>query len=174
MLQKVVYAALTIWVTIEPVGPVLLFAAITSELTPAERRKIAVKATAYSAIVQSGAIVVGQLILSAMQIQLISLELAGGIILFPFGLQMIFGRASDTSGGSKSGQDLAVFPLAVPSIVGPESNTAVVVLTDNHVHSVTKQALTPTVMVGVLGRAQSNRMGERVPIVIYRGMDHLA
>ncbi|MCM3904068.1 MAG: MarC family protein [Pyrinomonadaceae bacterium] len=150
MSQKVIYDALMIWVTIEPVGSVLLFAAITSELSAAERRKIAVRATAYSAILLLGAIVVGQFILTAMKIQLISLEVAGGIILFLFGLQMIFGQASDVSRSSEAGQDLAVFPLAVPSIVGPESITAVVLLTDNHVYSIPTQAMTAGVMVGVL------------------------
>ena len=108
------------------------------------------KAIAYSAMILLGAIVGGQLILTAMNIQLISLQVAGGVILFLFGLQMIFSHAANGTGGSEAGHDVAVFPLAVPSIVGPEAIMAVIMLTDNHTHSVPTQAMTAAVMLAVL------------------------
>ena len=85
-----------------------------------------------------------------MNIQLISLQVAGGVILFLFGLQMIFSHAANRSGGSEAGHDVAVFPLAVPSIVGPEAIMAVIMLTDNHTHTVPTQAMTAAVMRVVL------------------------
>ena len=88
-----------------------------------------------------------------MNIQLISLQVAGGVILFLFGLQMIFGQASKLSAGEEVGHDVAAFPLAVPSIVGPESITAVVLLADNQIFSIPEQAITAAVMFGVLGIA---------------------
>ncbi len=114
-----------------------------------KRRKVAFKAIAYAALILLGAIVSGQIILSAMDIRLISLQLAGGVILFLFGLQMIFGHSMN-SGKSEAGHDVAVFPLAVPSLVGPEAITAVVLLTDNHLYSITAQAMTALVMVAIL------------------------
>ena len=140
-----------IWVTVEPIGSVLLFTALTSGLTAAERRKVAIKATAYSALVLLGSIIIGQILLAAMNIKLISLQLAGGVILFLFGIQMIFGQASDVSADAEAGRDIAVFPLAVPSIVGPEAITAVVLLTDNQIFSIPTQALTAAVMLAILG-----------------------
>lgn len=150
MLKKIIHDALMIWVTIEPIGTVVLFAALTSKLSPRERRKTATKAIAYSAIILLGAIVVGQIILTAMGIQLISLQIAGGIILFLFGLQMIFGRMATAFSQSERGHDIAVFPLAIPSIVGPESIMVVILLTDNYLYSITTQAITAGVMLGVL------------------------
>ena len=91
MLNKIIHDALMIWVTIEPIGSVVLFASLTSGISVIERRKTATRAIAYSAIILLGAILVGQILLTAMHIQLISLQIAGGIILFLFGLQMIFG-----------------------------------------------------------------------------------
>jgi len=41
---------------------------------------------------------------------------AGGIILFLLGLQMLFGKAEGNAGSPEAGRDLAVFPMAVPSI----------------------------------------------------------
>lgn len=140
-----------IWVTIEPIGSVLLFTALTSTLTPAERKKVAIKATAYSALLLLGSIVIGQILLAAMNIKLISLQLAGGIILFLFGLQMIFGHASEVSANPEAAHDVAVFPLAVPSIVGPEAIMAVVLLTDNEIYSISSQALTAVVVLVILG-----------------------
>lgn len=148
--EKIIRDWLMIWVTIEPIGTLALFAVITSGLSPRERRKTAMKATVYSAIILLGAIVSGQIILAALNIKLISFQLAGGVILFLFGLQMIFGLASGVSHKPEVGHDIAVFPLAVPSIVDPAAIIAVILLTDNHLYSVPMQAVTAVVMLTVL------------------------
>lgn len=150
MLNKIIHDALMIWVTIEPIGTVALFAALTSGLSPRERRKTATRAIAYSAIILLVSILIGQALLAAMNIQLISLQIAGGIILFLFGLQMIFGRATTAFGQSEPGHDIAVFPLTIPSIVGPEAIMVVILLTDNYLYPVTTQVITAGVMLGVL------------------------
>jgi multiple antibiotic resistance protein len=87
-------------------------------------------------------VVAGQIILDAIGIHLHSLKVAGGIILFLFGLQMLFGRVDAKPGAPEPGRDLAVFPLAVPSIAGPGAMMAVILLTDNDVYTVAEQAQT--------------------------------
>ncbi|MEP0918086.1 hypothetical protein NC981_14760 [Leptolyngbya sp. DQ-M1] len=57
------------------------------------QRNVALKAVIYSTSILLGSIVVGQAILAAMDIQLISLQVAGGVILLLFALQMVFGLA---------------------------------------------------------------------------------
>jgi multiple antibiotic resistance protein len=47
-------------------------------------------------------------------------------------------------------RDLAVFPLAVPSIAGPGAMMAVILLTDNDVYTVAEQAQTGVVLLVVL------------------------
>ena len=59
MAQKIIYDALMIWVTIEPIGTVCLFTVLTAGMTSAERRKVAIRATSYSALVLLGAIIIG-------------------------------------------------------------------------------------------------------------------
>src|SRR4029453_16863824 len=106
-----------------------------------------------------GAMTVGQVILDAIGIHMHSLKVAGGIILFLFGVQMLFGKldaktekmpsaSAQGSGLPKAasaqgygalkddGRDLAVFPLAVPAIAGPGAMMAIIVLTDNDVYTV--------------------------------------
>ncbi|WP_223577655.1 MarC family protein [Kangiella taiwanensis] len=147
--------ALILWATIDPIGTLAIFASLTATLTPKERFKTAVKAITYSAIILVGAVVIGQILLSAMGISLVSLQVAGGMILFIFSLQMIFGDAlAFSSGGEKEkGHDIAVFPLAVPSIATPGAIMAAILLTDNHVYDIQTQVGTSLIMLGVLAVA---------------------
>jgi multiple antibiotic resistance protein len=141
----------TIWTTIDPIGNVAIFAGLTASLTRAERRRTALRATVYATVILVVAVVAGQIILDAIGIHLHSLKVAGGIILFLFGLQMLFGRVdAKQPGAPEPGRDLAVFPLAVPSIAGPGAMMAVILLTDNDVYTVAEQAQTGVVLLVVL------------------------
>jgi len=120
-------------------------------LSTVERHSVARRATFYAAIILVVAVVIGQIILDAMGIRLLSLKVAGGIILFLFGLRMLFGSASREIDSHEKGHDLAVFPLAVPAIAGPGAIMAVILLTDNDVYSVPEQIQTAVVLLIVLG-----------------------
>ncbi len=150
MLDKYIQDALIIWATIDPIGTMALFAALTAQLSPAERRRTAFKAVGYAAAVLLGAIVIGQIILSAMGIRLISFQFGGGIILFLFGLQMIFGAGSQQTRKDPD-HDMAVFPLAIPATATPGAILAVILLTDNYVYPVAVQIVTAGIMLAVLG-----------------------
>lgn len=150
MIEKALKDFLTLWVTIEPVGTVVLFASLSVRLSALQRRKVALKAVVYSTLILLASIVVGQVLLTAMQVQLISLQVAGGLILFLFALQMIFGFPQDPSTAPEEGHDISVYPLAVPSIAGAEAIMAVVLLTDNHVYSISTQAMTAGVVVLIM------------------------
>lgn len=150
-MDKLIGDWLMVWVTIEPFSTLALFVSITANMTAQERRKTALKAVVYSTIILLAAIIVGQIILSAMNIRLVSFQIAGGIILFLFGLQMIFGMSANvTAYQAEKNHDIAVFPLAIPSLVGPEAIMAVIVLTDNHLYPVATQAATGFAVVTVL------------------------
>ncbi|HEY9697588.1 MAG TPA: MarC family protein [Trichocoleus sp.] len=149
MIDKALSDFLTLWVTIEPLGTVVLFASLSAQLSQTQRRKIAFRAAVYSTVILLGSIVVGQAILSAMEIQLLSLQVAGGLILFLFAMQMIFGFSQEPVTPEK-GHDMAVFPLAVPSIAGAEAIMAVVLLTDNHVYSIASQMVTACVVIVIM------------------------
>ena len=150
LLIKICKDFATIWTTIDPIGNVAIFAALTASLARAERRRTALRATAYAAVILVVAVVAGQIILDAIGIHLRSLKVAGGIILFLFALQMLFGRLDAEARAPEPGRDLAVFPLAVPSIAGPGSMMAVILLTDNDVYTVAEQAETGVVLLVVL------------------------
>jgi multiple antibiotic resistance protein len=152
MTEKFIRDALILWTTIDPIGTLAIFTAITGKLDAKQRKKTAWKAILYSAAILLGAIVIGQMLLSAMGIRLLSLQVAGGVILFLFGLQMVFGRGFTSDQTTvEPGHDIAVFPLAVPSIATPGAILAVILLTDNHLYSIPTQATTAAILLGILG-----------------------
>jgi multiple antibiotic resistance protein len=151
MIEKLLHDFLIIWATIDPIGTMALFAGLTAKLSAEARRKTAFKTIAYASAVLLGSIVIGQVLLSAMGISLLSFQLAGGIILFLFGLQMIFSTGNDHDEGSESSKhDIAVFPLAIPSTATPGAILAVILLTDNYTHPVVEQVTTALIMLVVL------------------------
>jgi multiple antibiotic resistance protein len=147
---KIIKDFVTIWTTVDPISNVALFAGLTASLTPIERRRVAFRASIYAAIILVVAVVAGQIILDAIGIHLRSLKVAGGIILFLFGVQMLFGKLDSNSAVPETGRDLAVFPLAVPAIAGPGAMMAVILLTDNDVYTIPQQAETGVVLLVVL------------------------
>jgi multiple antibiotic resistance protein len=109
-----------------------------------------VRATIIAFFLLAGFLYLGQYLLETMRIELLSFQIAGGIILFLFALTMIFDKGSTHNAPVDEGHDVAVFPLAMPSIAGPGALLSVVVLTDNNTHSLLQETLTCAVMALVL------------------------
>lgn len=151
MFEKFVRDALVLWTTIDPVGTLAIFSALTVNLTRKERFQTALKATIYATSILIISIVIGQILLSAMGISLVSLQVAGGIILFIFAMQMIFGSGrTNSSAKQEHGHDLAVFPIAIPSIATPGAIMAVILLTDNNIYPLEVQLGTSLILLAVL------------------------
>jgi multiple antibiotic resistance protein len=144
-----------IWVVVDPVGTVPVFLAATVGMTAEARRRVAVRAALIAAGILMFFLVLGQFLLHAMEVRLDSFQIAGGIVLFLFALTMIFGPAKPEAEAKldpdPGDHDVAVFPLAVPSIASPGAMLAVVVLTDHNRFSVPEQAVTATVMLCCVG-----------------------
>ncbi len=143
----------TVWVVVDPIGTVPVFIAVTAALSDGERRRVALRAALVSAAILLAFILVGQILLDALSISLVSFQIAGGIVLFLFALQMIFGPSkpeSEVAEADRHHEDVAIFPLAVPSLASPGAMLAVVVLTDNNRYSITEQAVTTGLMVLVI------------------------
>jgi multiple antibiotic resistance protein len=141
----------TLWVTIDPIGTVPLYLAVTKDLSHVDRRKAAIRATIIASVILASFLFFGQLLLEVMHIEMLSFQIAGGIVLFLFALSMIFANSSANQAPADAGHDVAVFPLAMPSIATPGALLSVVVLTDNNTHSLPEQSMTCVVMLFVLG-----------------------
>lgn len=144
---------ITLFVVIDPIGtiPVYLYAA--KSVDPELRVKFALRAVIIAACVLMAFLILGQAVLEAIGLRLGSFQVAGGIILFLFALDMIFGQskpASEIAMAKKDDLSGAVFPLAMPSIASPGAILAVVILTDNHRYSVAEQAVTAAMLLTIL------------------------
>ena len=143
---------ITLWVVIDPIGTLPVFLAVTTRIPPEKRRGVAIRAVLVAFCVLLSFVVLGQIVLDALDLGLPSFQIAGGIVLFLFALTMIFGPSKperEMSAGD-SAKHAAVFPIAMPSIASPGAMLAVVILTDNDRFSVTHQVMTSALMALVL------------------------
>jgi len=117
---------ITLLAVVDPIGTIPIYLTATMGMTVAAQRKVAVRATLIAAGVLTAFIVAGQIVLNAMGISLSAYQVAGGIVLFLFALQMVFDPGSHSQEADQSkGHDVAVFPIAIPSIAGPAAMMAV-------------------------------------------------
>lgn len=137
---------------IDPVGSVPVFIAVTRGYGERERLSVALRATFIAATILVFFIFVGELLLDAIDVPLSAFEIAGGIVLFLFALTMIFGESKPDEEIKmvSSAKDMAIFPMAVPSIASPGAMMAVVILTKNEQHTIMDQLVTTVVMLSVL------------------------
>lgn len=150
-MEKYIRDAIILWATIDPISTLLVFVAITPNHTQVERNRVALKATFLAMLVLLTSIVVGQVLLSAMGITMLAFQIAGGIILFLFAIRLVFANLLDPAWTSPSaGKDIAIFPLAIPTIATPGAILAVIILTDNHLFPLPVQLGTTAITLIIL------------------------
>lgn len=137
---------------IDPIGTVPVFLAVTKGMDGRARTRIAFLAAAIATGILVFFVVAGELLLTAMGIPLSAFQIAGGIILFLFALNMIFGDSKPEAEVAlvEKQEHTAVFPLAMPSIASPGAILAAVLLTDNSRVSIWEQAQVTLTMLVVL------------------------
>ncbi len=136
-------AFVALFVVIDPIGLAPLYVALTTGMTPAKRRAIAIRATLTATFILLIFSIFGESILDFIGISMPAFRIAGGILLFLTALDMLFERRNkrreDRAGtGDDGGEDHAahddheddpsVFPLAIPLIAGPGAIATVILL----------------------------------------------
>mgnify|MGYP003086935231 FL=1 len=152
MFDSLVVQFVVLLAVIDPIGSIPVYLTKTVGLSVEDRRKIALKAVMISAGILIFFLIAGQALLEAMQIPLTAFQIAGGLVLLLFALTMIFGEGKPEQEIKLSSNlnELAVYPLAVPSIASPGAMMAIVLLTDNHRFSLFDQTMTTLIMLSVL------------------------
>lgn len=133
----------SLFAVIDPLGVIPFFSGLTSGMDQRQKRKVLVKALITAFFVLLMFTVVGHQILELFGITLNAFRIAGGVIFFGIGLDMLqskprrwrtgIGRAYakdvELSDDEEDDDDPSITPLAIPMIAGPGSITAVMVLT---------------------------------------------
>lgn len=128
------YALIAQLVIIDPVGTAVLFLGLTPRDTPPERLAQAKRASVIAFLVLVVFGLAGEALLRALGITLPALKVAGGILLFISAADMVTAKGALRGAGAEreaaiaSGEDISVFPLAIPLIAGPGAMTTMVVL----------------------------------------------
>ncbi len=130
------------FVTIDPLGLVPVFIAITPDASAAERRQIALRGVIIGGIVLLLFLIFGRSLLITLGISLPAFRVAGGLFLFVLAMEMVFERRGQRRSGTAGhiasepqASDIAVFPLGIPLIAGPAAITTTILAAERHAHS---------------------------------------
>ena len=145
---------LTFFVVIDPIGTIPVFIAATSGFSAADQRHIAFQAVCIAAAILLFFVLAGQIVIEALGVDLTSFELAGGLILFLFALTMIFGEGKPAEElkeiTASVKRQVAIYPIASPSIASPGAMLAAITFTSNQNHSVMEQVVITGTLFSVL------------------------
>ena len=123
-------AFVTLFVVIDPIGLLPIFAALTAGMDRAARRAIALRACGVAAALLAVFGLAGEALLGFIGISMPAFRIAGGILLFLTALDMLFERRKERREGKADSAhaDPSVFPLAIPLIAGPGAIASMILL----------------------------------------------
>jgi multiple antibiotic resistance protein len=133
-LDQAIAVAVALFVTIDPVGVVPLFIALTQSMTSPERRQTAYRACLIAFGILAFFGLFGEAILGGIGISMSAFRIAGGLLLFLIAVDMLFEKRTERRGRQAEGPppDPTVFPLATPLIAGPGALAAMVLFSGQH------------------------------------------
>ena len=105
--DTIVKEFISLWVVIDPIGSIPVFIAVTVGLASSLRRKVAIKACLFAAVILLFFLLLGQLLLEQLGIALGAFQIAGGMVLFLFALSMIFGDSKPEEETRQIKEDIA-------------------------------------------------------------------
>jgi len=126
-----------LFVLIDPPGCAPVFATLTKGTSRAHQKDMAFRSVFVAAIILVGFVFAGEWLFSKLGISLDALRIAGGIMLFIIGLNMVFekrqerreGRAEEALEDAETPEDISVFPMGIPMIAGPGTMASLLILT---------------------------------------------
>lgn len=129
-----VVALSAIFFVIDPFATAPIFLTITSGDGPERRRETAMRAALAAWLTLSLFALAGGVIFKAFGISLGAFKIAGGVMLLLMSIDMMRAQPSPTrstveeQAESRSRDDVAIFPLAIPMLAGPGAIATVMVL----------------------------------------------
>jgi len=120
------HAVTALFVIIDPIGAALIFNSLTGNSDKKYRTKMAVKAVVISTITLILFGNYGEALFSHLGININSLRISGGLLLFYTAFNMITKEMLLTS--SEKQTDISVFPMSIPMLAGPGTLTLCILL----------------------------------------------
>ncbi len=124
----------SIIIVVNPLAATLIFVSLTGTMDQATKLKVARDASQFALIILLIFTVAGGWILQLFGISIEAFRIAGGLLLFGIGMDMVYAKTSRTKMTAtekyegQDADDIAVMPLAIPMITGPGAITSAIVL----------------------------------------------
>jgi len=122
-LVELLKATVALFVIVDPLGPVPIFANLTKGMNPQEKLRIFRTAAIVGSVLLAVFALVGQELLALFSITLPSFQIAGGLVLLLLSIEIIFRGERVHKLAVASAEETAVFPIAFPLLVGPGAIT---------------------------------------------------
>lgn len=134
LLQFGLTAFVTLLVVVDPPGVVPIIAALTEGADAASRRATITRSVMIALSVALFFLFAGRGMLSYLGVTVHAFAISGGVLLFATALPMLFGnrgglQAPERDEHSTVGEDIAIFPVAIPLLSGPGAIATILVLT---------------------------------------------
>lgn len=135
MLDNLIHAFVTLFVTADPISIVPLFIVVTAGLTSAEKNRVAIRSVLIAGAILIAFALLGDDIIAFFGISIEAFEIAGGLLLFATAFRMVFDTdkgpqpVSTAPDADTNLTQIAVFPLAIPMMAGPGAISATILLT---------------------------------------------
>ena len=182
MTDQLLENTILLFVAVDPIALIPIFASLTKGLNSDEIKKIYLQATFVSLIILSLFWLFGEMVLNLMGISMSSFRIIGGLFLIAIAFQMVFEQRQDRRQNTaevamddSSIQSIAIFPLSIPLIAGPGAMTAALLLAENRTYEPSDfilnflQILVVVLMAGIamwLSAQLSKRLGPTIITVV--------
>ena len=170
-------AFVTLLVVVDPPGVVPIFVALT-ENEPAKRVTILTRAVLIALGVALFFLIAGRAVLSYLGVTVHAFSISGGILLFVAAMPMLFGQRGGLQAPEpreRGGEDISVFPLAMPLLSGPGTIATILLLTSQAGNDVRKVgAIGVAIAIVFLVSFISLYLGSRLMRLLGEGGVHIA
>ena len=140
------------FVVIDPFGTTPIFMSMTKHQNAKEKIKSALEGVLTATIILIFFSIVGNFLLSYLNISLGAFKIAGGIILFIISLEMLFDKRQERKEKDieNVSNNIAIFPLAIPLLSGPAAITSVIVIVSQFGDNLTYQLISTISLLSVM------------------------
>ena len=152
MLEVFIQAFVLYFVVIDPIGNTSIFMSITQKQDEKEKYQTAIEAVIIAVVILILFSIIGQFLLSYLNVSLESFRIAGGIILFLIAIEMLFNKRQERKEQilDKTRDKLSIFPLAIPILAGPAAITSVIVIATKYQGDLISQSISLLGLVMVM------------------------
>lgn len=148
------FALSSILIVVNPLGALLVYNSITEFMDSSDKKRVAAYACRIAGAVLIFFTLFGSYLLTLFGITISAFTVAGGVLLFGIGMEMVYARTSRAKVTatekyeSIDAEDISSMPLAFPMISGPGTITTVIVLSKNA--SILSQPLELGIILGAV------------------------